>query len=354
MRLRLLGINLANKIQSNLSRPFVVLGGEMHIEVSIGISISSSANKTNVSDLIKHSDIAMYQSKETKAPFVFYDKPMTDIINHRLTVENDLHGAIARDELKVFYQPQFEINTDELMGMEALVRCMHPEKGLVSPDSFISLAEETGQIHMIGEWVLETVCSDLKAWVDRGIKSVNVAVNLSAHQLEDDKIIDKVSRILDRTQLPAHLLELEITESSMMHNEELVIEKLEVLRKMRLKLAIDDFGTGYSSLSYLKRFPINLLKIDRSFVINSLVDRVDADIIRTITIIVLAHSMGVEVIAEGVETIEQRELLTSLNCDYVQGYLLGKPMPADEFETMFFPELSKIFPQISKKSQPTI
>jgi EAL domain-containing protein (putative c-di-GMP-specific phosphodiesterase class I) len=222
--------------------------------------------------------------------------------------------------------------------MEALVRWQHPDKGLVPPDNFIGISEETGQIHMIGEWVLSTACSRLKDWLDQGIEPVRMAVNLSAYQLEDDGIIDTVSSIVKATQLPSHLLELEITESSVMNNEELVIEKLEVFKSLGIKLAIDDFGTGYSSLSYLKRFPINLLKIDRTFVNNSLVDKVDADIIRTI--IVLAHSMGVEVIAEGVETVEQKALLESLHCDYVQGYLYGKPMPAEEFEAQFFPNLS--------------
>tara|TARA_R110002111_G_C6006299_1_gene373982 strand:+ start:2171 stop:6670 length:4500 start_codon:yes stop_codon:yes gene_type:complete len=328
---------LANKIQSNISRPFVFLGKEMHLGASMGISVSPS-NGNNISDLIKNADIAMYQSKDTRVPYVLYDRSMEDKINHRLSLENDLRNAIERNELKVYYQPQLSLQTGQLVGMEALVRWQHPDKGLVPPDNFIGISEETGQIHMIGEWVLSTACSRLKDWLDQGIEPVRMAVNLSAYQLEDDGIIDTVSSIVKATQLPSHLLELEITESSVMNNEELVIEKLEVFKSLGIKLAIDDFGTGYSSLSYLKRFPINLLKIDRTFVNNSLVDKVDADIIRTI--IVLAHSMGVEVIAEGVETVEQKALLESLHCDYVQGYLYGKPMPAEEFEAQFFPNLS--------------
>lgn len=327
---------LANKIQTNISRPFVFLGKEMHLGASMGISVSPS-NGNNISDLIKNADIAMYQSKDSRVPYVFYDRSMEDKINHRLSLENDLRNAIERNELKVYYQPQLSLLTGELVGMEALVRWQHPDKGLVPPDHFIGISEETGQIHMIGEWVLSTACSRLKDWLDQGIEPVRMAVNLSAYQLEDDGIVDTVSSIVKATQLPTHLLELEITESSVMNNEELAIEKLEVFKSLGIKLAIDDFGTGYSSLSYLKRFPINLLKIDRSFVNNSLVDKVDADIIRTI--IVLAHSMGVEVIAEGVETVEQKVLLESLHCDYVQGYLYGKPMPAEEFEAQFFPNL---------------
>ncbi|MEH6504106.1 MAG: EAL domain-containing protein [Cycloclasticus sp.] len=327
---------LAQKIQTNISRPFVFLGREMHVAASIGISVSPS-NGTNISDLIKNADMAMYQSKDSKSPYVFYERTMEDKINQRFSLENDLRNAIERDELKVFYQPQFSLATGDLVGMEALVRWQHPEKGLIPPDSFIGLSEETGQIHVLGKWVLSVACSRLKEWLDRGIKPVRMAVNLSAYQLEDQGIVDTVSKIVKEVQLPSHLLELEITESSVMNNEELVIEKLETFKTLGMKLAIDDFGTGYSSLSYLKRFPINLLKIDRSFVSNSLVDKVDADIIRTI--IILAHSMGVEVIAEGVETVEQSELLESLHCDYVQGYLYGKPMPAEEFEAQFFPNL---------------
>ena len=331
--------SLARKIQSNLTRPFVFLGKEMHIGTSIGISVSSTKQKTNISTLIKNADIAMYKSKENKKPYVFYDQAMEDSVNNRLTIENDLRGAIERNELKVFYQPQFNIATGELIGMEALIRWLHPEKGFIPPDSFIGLSEETGQIHLIGEWVLETACNCLKEWLDLGAQPITVAVNLSAHQLGDDKIVDKITSIVDRTELPRHLLELEITEGSVMNNEEAVIEKLNIFKKMGIKLAIDDFGTGYSSLSYLKRFPINLLKIDRSFVMNSLTDRVDADIIRTI--IILAHSMGVDVIAEGIETKEQCDLLENLNCDLVQGYMFGKPMPAEDFEEMFFPQLKK-------------
>lgn len=324
---------LARKIQNNLSRPFVFLEKEMHVNASLGISVFPTTGD-NISNLIKNADIAMYSSKQSKTPYVFFDDTMTESINKRLVIENELRNVILRDELKVFYQPQFNVSTGELVGMEALVRWLHPEKGLIPPNDFIGLAEETGQIHMIGEWVLETACSALKKWLDRGAKPIRVAVNLSTLQLEDEGIVNKISSILETTQLPHHLLELEITESSVMNNEQLMINKLNILKNLGIKLAIDDFGTGYSSLSYLKRLPINLLKIDRSFVNNSLNNKVDIDIIRTI--IVLAHSMGIEVIAEGVETEEQSTLLKSLNCDYVQGYYFGKPMPTKEFEKLFF------------------
>ena len=323
---------LAKKIQNNLSRPFVFLKKEMHVSASLGISVYPSSG-TTISDLIKNADIAMYLSKQSKTPYAFFDDSMAEDINQRLVIENELRNVILRDELKVFYQPQFEISTGKLIGMEALVRWQHPKKGLISPNDFIALSEETGQIHMLGQWVMETACSTLKGWIDRGAKPIRVAVNLSTLQLEDENIVNKISSILEATKLPHNLLELEITESAVMNNEQLIIDKLETIKALGIKLAIDDFGTGYSSLSYLKRLPINLLKIDRSFVSNSS-NKVDADIIRTI--IVLAHSMGIEVIAEGIETEEQNTLLKSLNCDFVQGYYFGKPMPAKEFEKMLF------------------
>ncbi|PHS72653.1 MAG: diguanylate cyclase [Cycloclasticus sp.] len=335
---------LAHKIQNNLSRPFVFLEKEMHVNASIGISVFPSSGCT-ISDLIKNADIAMYASKEAKNPFIFFDQSMEEVINKRLSIENELRNAISRDELKVFYQPQFDISTGDLIGMEALVRWQHPERGLIPPNDFIGISEETGQIHIIGQWVLETACSTLKSWIDRGAKPIRVAVNLSNLQLEDGEIINKISSVLEKTQLPHDLLELEITESSIMHNEQLIISKLDTLKELGIKLAIDDFGTGYSSLSYLKRLPINLLKIDRSFVNNSIDDNSDADIIRTI--VILAHSMGIEVIAEGVETKAQNELLHSLHCDYVQGYLFGKPMPANEFEKILFPKVIHDAPSIS-------
>ena len=324
---------LARKIQNNLSRPFVFLEKEMHVSASLGISVYPSSGKT-VSNLIKNADIAMYLSKQSKSPYVFFDDTMSESINQRLVIENELRNVILRDELKVFYQPQFSATNGELIGMEALVRWQHPKKGLIPPNNFIGLAEETGQIHMIGEWVMETACKTLKNWIDRGAKPIRVAVNLSTLQLEDDGIVNKISSILETTQLPHKLLELEITESSVMNNEQLMIEKLNTLKELGIKLAIDDFGTGYSSLSYLKRLPINLLKIDRSFVNNCLLNSIDSDIIRTI--IILAHSMGIDVIAEGVETEQQSTLLKSLNCDFVQGYLFGKPMPSEEFEKLIF------------------
>jgi EAL domain-containing protein (putative c-di-GMP-specific phosphodiesterase class I) len=238
--------------------------------------------------------------------------------------------------MALFYQPQEDLKTGELIGMEALVRWRHPVRGLVSPLEFIALAEETGQILELGQWVMRTACMQLKAWQGKGYQPVRMAVNLAGRQLESGQIIDEIAQVLEETGISGDQLELEITESTIMEHAEEVIVTLEKIKEMGVMLAVDDFGTGYSSLSYLKRFPIDMLKIDRAFVSDITSDKVDADIVTTI--ITLAHSLGVKVIAEGVETDLQKEFLTREGCDYMQGYLLGKPVPADEFEALFLKE----------------
>ena len=320
---------LAQKIQNNLSRPFVFLGKEMHVNASLGISVFPQSG-TTVSDLVKNADIAMYLSKQSKTPYVFFDDSMAENINKRLTIENELCNVILRNELNVFYQPQFSLSTGKLIGMEALVRWQHPEKGLIPPNDFIGLAEETGQIHMIGEWVLQTACLTLKNWIERGASPIRVAVNLSNLQLEDEEIINKISATLNSTQLPHKLLELEITESAVMNNEQLVIDKLEVLKDLGIKLAIDDFGTGYSSLSYLQSLPVDVLKIDRCFV-SEMHERNDSKTIVEAALM-MAHGMSLKVVAEGVENGAQQDMLEQMGCDYLQGYHIAKPLNVEDFE----------------------
>ncbi|MEH6358116.1 MAG: EAL domain-containing protein [Pseudomonadales bacterium] len=331
--------NVATKIHQTLSRPFVFLGKEMHVSVSIGIAMHPNDGK-DIGALLKNADIAMYRAKEKGDRYEFYEQKMEADIAHRLGMENDLRGALERNEMMVFYQPQENLRTGELIGMEALLRWQHPTRGLVSPLEFIPLAEETGQIMELGEWVMRTACHQLKEWQNKGHKPVRMAVNLAGRQLQSGNIVESIARVLDETGLRGEQLELEITESTIMGHAEEVIETLEKIKQMGVMLAVDDFGTGYSSLSYLKRFPIDLLKIDRSFVSDITSDRVDADIVTTI--IMLARSLGVKVIAEGVETILQKEFLAKEGCDYMQGYLLGKPVPADEFEASFFVEASSV------------
>ena len=320
------------KIHQTLSRPFVFLGKEMHVSSSIGISLYPNDGK-DISTLLKNADIAMYRAKKRGNSYEFYEPNMEDDVARRLGIESDLRGAVERNEMMLYYQPQQDLKTGELIGMEALVRWQHPKQGMMNPLEFISLAEETGQILELGEWVMRTACAQLKTWIDAGYPQIRVAVNLAARQLDNGDIVERVAATLMETGLHPELLELEITESTIMENAEKVITTLDRLKTMGVQLAVDDFGTGYSSLSYLKRFPIDLLKIDRAFVSDISSNKVDADIVTTI--ITLAHSLNVKVIAEGVETEEQKALLKQEGCDLLQGYLYGKPMPAEEFERRF-------------------
>ncbi len=324
--------NIVTKIHETLSRPFVFLGKEMHVSTSIGISMYPN-DGVDIGTLLKNADIAMYRAKERGDCYEFYEQKMEADVARRLGIESDLRGAIERGEMMVYYQPQEDLATGELIGMEALVRWQHPSRGMMNPLEFIGLAEETGQILELGEWVMKTACAQLKSWLDKGCPPIRMAVNLASRQLENGSIVEQVAATLIETGLPSQNLELEITESTIMANAEEVIVTLERLKTMGVQLAVDDFGTGYSSLNYLKRFPIDMLKIDRAFVSDITVDKVDADIVTTI--ITLAHSLGVKVIAEGVETEEQKAYLKKEGCNYIQGYFLGKPMPAEDFEKQF-------------------
>lgn len=327
--------SIAEKIHQTLSRPFVFLGKEMHVSASIGISLYPYDGK-DIGTLLKNADIAMYRAKDRGDHFAFYEEKMEADVARRLGLENDLRGATQRNEMELYYQPQEDLATGEIIGMEALIRWNHPNRGLVNPMEFIPLAEETGQILELGDWVMETACRQAKTWLDQGSR-MRVAVNIAARQLDNGDLAERTAAVLERTGLPPQYLELEITESTIMMNAEAVIGTLEELKRMGIKLAIDDFGTGYSSLSYLKRFPIDLLKIDRAFVSDITTDKADADIVTTI--INLAHNLGVKVIAEGVEEEVQKAYLQSKGCDFIQGYLLGKPVPAQEFEKTFLARL---------------
>ena len=253
-----------------------------------------------------------------------------------LLMESGLRKAVENDELVVFYQPLINLEDNKLIGMEALLRWKHPEKGMISPGDFIPLAEETGLIEPIGEWVLEAACTQNKKWQDAGYPPVKVSVNMSVRQFSKKNVAEMISDILKKTGLSPEYLGIEITESIIMQDVKSTIAKLKKLHDMGICLSIDDFGTGYSSLSYLKLFPINFLKIDRSFVFNITSDSTDAAI--ATSIILLAHSMNLKVVAEGVETEEQLELLRQQGCDYVQGFFFSKPVAAEEF-TPFFESL---------------
>lgn len=319
---------IAAKIQQALARPFVFLGKELRITTSIGIATYPD-NGDDINILLKNADLAMYRAKRRGNSYEFFESRMEEESSRRLALENDLRGAIERGEMRLFYQPQVDVRSGQLVGAEALIRWQHPSNGFINPLEFISLAEETGQIYEIGEWVLNTACKQLQQWHQQGFNQMRVAVNISGRQLDRGDLHNVVSDILDKTALPAEFLELEITESTIMENAESVIGTLQTLKTMGVSLAVDDFGTGYSSLSYLRRFPIDLLKVDREFVRDVDTDKVDADIVNAI--ITLAHALDVKVIAEGVETEAQHQFLRQQGCDFLQGYLYGKPIPADEF-----------------------
>ena len=276
--------------------------------------------------LLKNADAAMYRAKaQGRNNFQFYTAEMNELANERLSMEQSLRRAIERDELLLHYQPRVNLHTGEVDGVEALVRWQHPVRGLVLPDRFIPLAEETGLIVPIGEWVLRTACEQGQAWKRTGFHPV-ISVNLSARQLWGGGLVRLVGDVMAATGMAEHL-ELELTESMVMHDAENVIATLQGLKSLGVKLSVDDFGTGHSSLSCLKDFPIDVLKIDQSFLRGVPSDRQNAAIITAI--ISIAHSLGLRVIAEGVETSEQRTFLRSLDCDEIQGYLISAALPGD-------------------------
>ncbi len=324
---------VANKLLSTLSRPMEISGHTISTTVSIGVSVFPE-DGTDTDELLKNADIAMYKAKEAgKNNCQFYTKGMNATAVNYLLLENDLRRAVEQQQLTLYYQPQVDLQTGEMTGVEALVRWQHPERGLVSPAHFIPLAEETGLIVPIGEWVLREACRQQKTWLDAGKKVGKVAVNLSPRQFRQKNFPGKVEAILKETGLEAKHLELEITESCAMEHAGETINQLNQLNQMGMFLAIDDFGTGYSSLAYLQRFPIQKLKIDRSFINDIHDDHNDAAIAKSI--IGLAHNMQMRVVAEGVENERQAEWLREMGCDQAQGFLYSKPMSAKQLENHF-------------------
>jgi diguanylate cyclase (GGDEF)-like protein/PAS domain S-box-containing protein len=316
------------RILAEIAQPYRIGPHEFFLSCSIGYTqLPEDGNTADL--LLKNADMAMYRAKELGRnniqPFV---AELSERVTHRLAMEGDLRRALDQGEFFLCYQPQIDLATRRLVGMETLIRWNHPQRGLISPVHFIPLAEETGLIVPIGAWVLRTACAQAKAWQDAGLPPVRVSVNLSARQFIQRDLIASVRQVLDETGLSAEHLELELTESLIMHNAELFISTLRELRDIGIELAVDDFGTGYSSLSYLQRFPINRLKIDQSFV-RDIAGNADSGAIST-AIIMLGHSLGLKVIAEGVETIEQLDFLHSSHCNEIQGYYFSKPLPADE------------------------
>jgi len=317
---------VAERIQVTLKSPLNLNNHEVFTSASIGIALSSTGYE-RTEDILRDADIAMYRAKELgKARHEIFDKIMHARTLELLTLENDLRRALERQEFEVYYQPITLLVTGTLTGFEALVRWRHPERGLVSPIEFIPVAEDTGLIIPLGEWVLYEACRQLRMWQTQfpTPEPLKMSVNLSGKQIKEPDLIEQIDHILAETGLDGSFLKLEITESILMENAETVTKMLLQLRARHIQLSVDDFGTGYSSLSYLHRFPVNTLKIDRSFVNQMNLKSHNTEIIRTI--ITLAHSLRLDVIAEGVETPEQLTELKRLNCEQGQGYLFSKPL----------------------------
>ncbi len=320
---------VAQKIIDNLSRPISVEGHELQISASIGISTYPN-DGDDAETLIKNADIAMYRIKHSEAHdgYLFFSPDMNQRALERLNMENNLRRALEQGELSLHYQPQQDLATGAMVGAEVLLRWNHPGTGMISPADFIPLAEETGLIVPIGQWILETVCARNKEWERAGLPIVKLAVNISAKQFRPT-LPSQVAEILTRHELDARFLELEITESMIMQNVEGVIAMMGEFQKLGVGLSLDDFGTGYSSLSYLKRFPIDKLKIDQSFVRDIAQDADDEAITRAI--ISLSKNLGLRVIAEGVETEQQLDFLRSSGCEEIQGYFYSRPLPEKDF-----------------------
>jgi diguanylate cyclase (GGDEF)-like protein len=320
---------VAHKLLQAIAQPVIIGNHELFVGASIGISLFPDDGR-DVQTLLRNADAAMYRAKEQgRNTYQFYTPDLTCASLERLALENSLRRALERNELRLVYQPLVDAASGRVMGAEALLRWQHPAKGLVPPDIFIPLAEETGDIAAIGAWVMETACAQLQAWRRQGLVLGRVAVNLSGQQIVRGNLVETVRGILARTGAMPLDLELEITEGFVMSHLDEGLQVLNELRNLGVKLAIDDFGTGYSSLAYLKRLPINRLKIDRSFVQHIPNDKDDMAIASTI--IAMAHTLDLQVIAEGVEEISQLDFLRHQLCDEVQGFLLGEPLTAEEF-----------------------
>ena len=319
---------VARRMLTELSRPIVLNDQEVTITASIGISLYPG-DAEDTENLLKYADIAMYHAKDQgKNNYQFYSQSLHTTSLERLALEGELRKALEREEFLLHYQPKLEARTRTIIGMEALIRWQHPEKGLIPPAEFIPLAEETGLIAPIGEWVLWKACAQIKAIHGEGFHSLTMGVNLSNRQFAQQDLVEMVGRVLNESAVDPKALEVEITESTIMQNPAIAIITLEHWKAMGIQIAIDDFGKGYSSLDYLKRLPLNSLKIDRDFIMNFTTNPDDAAI--TTAIVSLAHSLKLKVIAEGVETEEQLAFLQELGCDEVQGYLFSRPIPAEE------------------------
>jgi diguanylate cyclase (GGDEF)-like protein len=335
-------IRVAERVQRELTRPLNLNGHEVYTTASMGITLSTNGYE-HPENILRDADTAMYHAKEKgKARYEIFDAVMHARAVARLQLENDLRRALERHELAVYYQPIISLADGRISGFEALVRWHHPQRGFVSPADFIPIAEETGLIIELGRWVLEESCRQMHAWhlLYPGEKPLTISVNLSGKQFTQSNLIDQIKQIMNETGLDPRSLKLEITESVVMENAEIASSMLQQLRALGVKLSIDDFGTGYSSLSYLHRFPVNTLKIDRSFISRLGAGDENTEIVRTI--LTLANNLSMDVVAEGVETEKHLQLLREMQCQYAQGYLFSKAVDSDSAGTLLEEERAQL------------
>jgi len=327
---------LAEKITTTLKQPFNIEGHELYVSASIGIALYPQ-DGTHMDSLIKHADVAMYHVKgQGKNGYQFYSNEMNVPYIEKLSLDTGIHRALDNNEFNLVYQPQINLRTGEIVGVEALLRWEHPEHGAISPAEFIPFAEENGLIVDIGYWVLKSACAELSCWLVAGLPEIRMSVNISARQLMEDNIVKYIVNTLKDYDVPGHCLELEITENAIMDDMDSIIRKLKELSSHGITIAIDDFGTGYSSLSYLHKLPIHTLKIDRTFLKESRINKGDNTIINTI--VAMAKGLNLNVIAEGVESQTQLDYLREIECSEAQGFLFGKPLPPDVISQLLVQE----------------
>jgi diguanylate cyclase (GGDEF)-like protein len=323
---------VAQRTLDGFMTPFRVEGHEFFMTASVGITLFPLDDR-EVNNLLKNADIAMYTAKERgRNRYQFYTPSLNERVSKRLTMERDLRRALDREQFTIHYQPEINVTSNRIVGIEALVRWEHPERGLVPPSDFIALAEETGLIVPLGEWVLLRACAQNRCWQAAGFPALKVAVNISGRQFRQHNLISIITRILKETALDSSFLEIEITEGALMDDEETSLRMLRGIRDMGVGVTIDDFGTGYSSLSYLRRFPIGAIKIASTFVRDIASHKSNGAVASAI--IAMAQNLRLSVVAEGVETEEQLVYLRSRKCDRMQGYYFSKPLPAREFASL--------------------
>ncbi|MEW5770566.1 MAG: EAL domain-containing protein [Pseudomonadota bacterium] len=325
-------VGIANKIRTVFGLPITLESQTLHVSTSIGIALYPE-DGADAETLMRNADTAMYQAKSAgRNNYQFFAPYMNEQAREKLALENTLQEALAHDEFELHYQPIIDLGTGAMVGAEALIRWQSPQRGTVPPDKFIPIAEETGCIVPIGDWVVRQVCRDLAAWCDDGLTPPRVSINLSPRQFRQPGLATRIRATLEATGVAAEQIEVEVTESALIERPELAAQWLQELKQLGIGIVVDDFGTGYSSLAYLKRFPIDKLKIDRSFVRDLLHDKSDREI--TLAVIALSHNLGLRVVAEGVEEQAQLDFLRAHGCDFAQGYLYGRPMRREQFTAL--------------------